>query len=474
MNSWSTALMCAYCEESFAKVWEAIKAREDAPLRAHSPEIGVDIAAIRRTCLNARRRAVLRDSGLAILYVIAAGAFSKLPDLAETMEYEPGLLAASFPSGLVAIVYTLMAAACLVSAVVNRRRVRQVLREKGAASEYAGETTVRDQSEVVVSGGYSPFVGAGGEAVSWSFTVDLGEAADAGKPIKPLDVDELYAEAESRFARLASSPATVSDMVFVDGRDVRDIAALMPNGEFDRPAQSLPSADVGAIMRGRERVVRRYKCLRACLWGGQLAISTFYRFARQGEVLFCEARIFSLGPLREEFRKTEALPARMTVPEGARLVTAALFEPLWRWLPIAYHAYEWILGGGLLETFGGQSRARKRNRKEAEADRRYNYAWPTSLREQWSSGGTYERYFQQVDQDFQVKLVNEMLLSAVLSSLESRNVNTEAFKGASHRIVNEGIIISGGTVHADSMTAGRQARSKVSKTARRAPAAAEA
>jgi hypothetical protein len=463
MESRTTALMRAHCEQSYSKILQDIEAREEMPFKARTPEIATDIQAIRKTCLAARRRAVARDALLLVVYLYVL--FSTVAPLVGRDPAE--LLEGGLPIGPLLLPYAVAAVACFAWRYVGRRQARAAL-ENASLDNLAlvdPEGRPPEQTEVIVSGGYSPFVGAGFETEGWSFTVDVTEPADAGKPVDLLDLDSLYGETQANFARLLSNDHVLTDTLFVDGRDVRNRPGLQPRGEFSQPARTIPTADIPTLMKSNDRELRHYKCLRSVLWSGQLAISAYYRFAKRGEVLFSEVRIFVLPPLREEFRACESLPKTPTLPDLLSMLVLSLVDPLWRWMPVLLGVYEWIGAG--MQHLGAERRRRKANKKLIEADRRYNYGWPASLRESWSSGSTYERYFQQVDQDFNVKMIKQALLTSLLASLERRNISTESFKGASSKIFNEGIIISGGSVTADSLTAGRRARSSVDK---RAPA----
>ncbi len=172
-----------------------------------------------------------------------------------------------------------------------------------------------------------------------------------------------------------------------------------------------------------------------------------------------ETRIFMVPPLKQEFLAHDALPPTRYASEIMRTVAESIFKAPFIWI------------GALMETFAliQNSTARSsanltnRNKKEIRDNHNYNYGWASSLREQWSIGSQYERYFQMMDKEFHIKAMKDALLSSLLQSLEKRNISVEDFKEASTRIFNEGIIVTGGSVSADSVAAGRGAASKVKK-----------
>jgi hypothetical protein len=55
---------------------------------------------------------------------------------------------------------------------------------------------------IIISGGYYPFIGSGWALNSWSFTVDLSQPEDKEKPINKIDVTELYNKIEVNLKKL--------------------------------------------------------------------------------------------------------------------------------------------------------------------------------------------------------------------------------------------------------------------------------
>lgn len=93
-------------------------------------------------------------------------------------------------------------------------------------------------------------------------------------------------------------------------------------------------------------------------------------------------------------------------------------------------------------------------KKEVESNRLYNYGWKYSLREKFSSYN-YERYFQKVDSDFVLKLLTSNFLSSLQNHLKSKNISLEQFSQTTTKIINEGVIMSGGEIKANSFSVGK-------------------
>jgi len=96
-------------------------------------------------------------------------------------------------------------------------------------------------------------------------------------------------------------------------------------------------------------------------------------------------------------------------------------------------------------------------KSEVEANRRYNYGWEFSLREKWSMT-SYERYFQMVDKDFLQKMFTGCFFSSLQKYLSDHNIETDQFKQTTTKIINEGVLITGGEIKAENMAVGKRPR----------------
>lgn len=126
------------------------------------------------------------------------------------------------------------------------------------------------------------------------------------------------------------------------------------------------------------------------------------------------------------------------------------------WAPVLLRAVNFVSGGFL----HSEARCRRRSKKEVLRNQRYNYGWKNSLREEWA-GRDYERYFQKMDLDFCKKVVQESLLDSLLKSLQMRNICTDSLKSATTTIHNEGVIVNGGSLQAENITAGKSAKATI-------------
>lgn len=443
-----TAIMLAAANTNWREILDAIDLRRMSPIKAETPEYGLNIGLVHAEATLARRRNIGFNImiGVAALVGIGlvAGSTSNIDDMSG---YD-------LPWSKLVIAFLLIAVADLLSRRGGLKRARAIIKQL-ANSAVNGEV-VDHTRNVNISGGYSPFVGSGNDAGGWSFTVSLTEPEKAGMPVEPTTVNDLYAETTASLDKLAIPVMAVKDEAFVDGRDVRGLPVLTPTGPYNRPERVISAAAMAQLMGSSEYALRHYKVIRLELWDGQIVLSIFFRYTIVSRTLYVENRTLILPPLLEKFSKLQNMPLVPTSREFLRDVAKSTLLATVIWIPVLLAGVNFIQGG----FFKGESRWYKTNKKEVEENQKYNYGWPTSLRETWS-GTEYNRYFQMADKDFYSKMVQETLLDSLLKSLEKRNISTAGLKDASTRIYNEGIIVNGGTLHAESIAAGTGAQSTV-------------
>lgn len=453
-KSEAETLMCAAAATDWPSVLAPIEARETGPFKAPTVELGMSIADIHLEAEHARSRALGYDIVIGIVSLF--GIYATLFWLASFNRFSSN----SSQIMILLVVLATIAVFDFLSRRMAKRRARQILGASAAGRSYDAADSVRNAPNVITSGGYSPFVGAGVGIGGWSFAMNLAQAEDTTLPVKEATVQALYAEAQAALDVLGIPDLVIRDELYVDGRDVRDVAQLMPFGPFQRPVNVLDADDMARHVGNDDDRCRHYKVIRAVLWNGQVVLSTFVRYVIVKNVLFVEARSFVLPPLSRQFLELRNLPLVPYFSERMKDVLYSFLRATYIWAPILGRA--WAAVEGVF--FSVEGRAMKLSMKEVRANQRYNYGWETSLREQWAGTG-YERYFQMVDLNFCEKVLQESLLDSLLKSLQARNICTESLKSASTVIHNEGVIVNGGSLRAGNLTTGRSAQSTVNRSA---------
>ncbi len=458
----TTRVMLAAANLDYKKIYDIFELRKSHPYKANTVEYGLNIKKIQTEVNQARSRLITRDififffSIIGIIFIFQAWDqlviyFSN--DYPNSDFSEQGFGYILFPFLAISFVDFLYQ-------IKTKARARNVLY---ADDQELDQVTpdIDETNNIVISGGYSPFVGSGFEVTGWSFTVNTKRAGDESKEVDEIRTMDLYSETVTSIKNLKIENIIIKDEIFIDGRDVRDVAKeipeILPSGEFSKPNLQIPDLVVQNMIENNSNKARHYKVLRVFLWDSQIVLTIFIRFVRKADTLFVETRIFMIPPLRQEYLTHESLPQNPPVALFLAEAISSCVKSLFIWIPILWKGFE-----SFQEIFSNKQKANiKTNKKEIRDNKFYNYGIPTSLREDWSLGSNYERYFQMIDKDFYVKMIKETLLSSLLESLEKRNISIDDFKQASTRIFNEGIIVTGGNVNAESIAAGTGASSRV-------------
>lgn len=320
-----------------------------------------------------------------------------------------------------------------------------------------------------VFGGFSPFVGAGQDLGGWSVVIALDKPRlDFGEPaeIRPFHLREVYDAIDVGLDDLKVTDIEKRDAFFARGTDLRGDHDLLPD-IYGRPVQNLsPRVTVNYIYRDDEKV-RHYRCYRILDWGGELALSYYLRCSCRGNTLFVETKRLILTPLASSYRKVDSMAPMDTQQIIGAAIAAivagpllALLSPFWVLLKIQEKLGELLSG------------AEERKRREMiERTPLFNYGAVTSLR-QWLSSGEYGHYFQKMDGDLYNKLFEHEVLDSLVEFLDAHGVDTSELKERQTTILNNGVMVQGGDVKAESLAVGAGARAlKTMKGLVTAPAA---
>ena len=334
--------------------------------------------------------------------------------------------------------------------------------EEGSKKEERGDYCDQKEQNVIISGGYSPFQGSGYDIFGWSFTIDLTKPENKSKPSDELHVRALYRETTESILSLSIPNLRIEDRLLVNGTDIRSNVTLLPD-VVSKPITVAPYEFVNKYIDKNDLKIRHYKMIQIPVWEGQLVLTVYFRFLKIGENLFVESRFFLLTPLKDKFLHVDNLTKRITLRQFGQLLAKSAFKAPFTWVGAIF----WILSG-FSEI---QSSIFPQEVKEVKDNEKYNYGWPESLRETWAQP-RYEKYFQILDRDMYFKIVQQRLIDSITESLESRNISTDALKDRGTTIMNEGVMITGGNLKADSMAIGSNASSAIRnivKTARNMP-----
>jgi hypothetical protein len=310
-----------------------------------------------------------------------------------------------------------------------------------------------DQNVMVYSG-FRPFNDAGHLVGGWSFVVDTSRAKEPSHGrarLEPVENRDLLNAIEQSFVSLRATRVVCRDYLVVRGDDAIDIPSLIPN-LYERPRQTLNEQALPANIQQLDERARSYKWISIFDWGDELVVSSLIYSSLIGENLFMEVKHYLLPPLASRFRQIDSLPRPSFRTIAQDLLTYFTFSPVLAGLAaLALFSRLFMAVDRAFET------SERITRRQIKDGPRYNYGAAIGLRRQMA-GDVFTHYFQQTDQEMFSKLVNKRVLDIIVDFLDERGIDTSELRERQAMILNNGIIVHGGDVKADSLAVGKGAR----------------
>jgi len=321
---------------------------------------------------------------------------------------------------------------------------------------------------VVVYSGYSPFAGAGITMNGWSFAIDISkgkkEIGGTQKTPAPFKVSELYTEIAGTVQQLRLDNVKLADKLYVNGQSIRDDRNFLSD-RFSRPYTQVGSALIEHFKESPLEHIRYYTCIRVTSWDGQMVLSIFVRFKLAGKNLFVEVDYELLPPVKEKYHEIDTIEPTLTASKLLKLAKRT-FAPTWLLLlksPVRVCKY--VFHDIVL------TRRHEQVENSIKENPAFDYGTRTSLREVASSS-RYRLYFQRLDKEMYVKIIERQVLEAITNFLDARNIDTADLKARQEIILNNGTIMTGNTIQGSNVAVGEVSQQTLLATPVSAPARA--
>lgn len=398
----------------------------DESLRALAPVYGAKPAVIARWALSALSRKLRRDLVLTILFIAGAVLF---PFLWSERSLHAWILVFAVTL-LVAIVSVVAGEKFQIQRILVTHMRREVFNPATAPEprnektrQRLAEVAARNEGNLVVFQGSSPFVGSGKLAHQWHLVIDLSRGMKPGsetrrKPIEFTSAD-LHAKIADALSRMGLPNVHVEERLFVNGRHIQDNLALLPSREHAPPANVSPSVLREAALYPTEDA-RVYVCAEIFGWQGQLVTTLFARAVRMSHSLFIESNFHVLPP-----------PGKLS-QDIDKLYDEPVAEQLWKalWQGLLYAVPVFLISPFAVAKHGwnwGRTKARRGVQSwKIRRGQVFDYGAARSIREDFSGSGT-EDYFIERDQGMIIMLAQETLLRAVRNFLKQHNIDLGEF-----------------------------------------------
>lgn len=442
----TTRYLCAaaYLDKNFRNY--VIKQLVEEEYRAIGESIGVDLVLVAKYCLTARQEEFRLDLILAAILLIS---------------FIPFLWIIGLPVAWFLIARELwMTHYKAIGKRFNRtwfgREAMNVSIDQRVEQKIREATSNVSNSNVVIYSGFSPFIGTGVEIGGWSFALNVEQGKEevgTGDVLQPISfaIRELYDCVTNAVSELRLGELSMRDRLYVNGQTIQNDTRFLRD-KFARPYVQVHPELVEKFMEHPLESIRYYKSIQVTSWKGELVLSIFLRFVRKGPHMFTEVNYCVLPPLKDDYHKIDTAQPILTLKRVGELAGLSLLA-----LPIRWWLSPFRVLSTLSERWQAQSE-RATIRQELEENPNFDYGASISIRE-YASSSTYQQYFQIIDKEMYIKIIQSHVLEAIIDFLDSKNIDTTELKERQTTILNSGVIMSGSsTINAGALGVGTQAQ----------------
>jgi len=426
----------------------------EEPYRAMAPSFGIDPTTVLKHCFAARRQENMRDLFLVSAWIIG------------------GIISAiTFPPGGF---FVFLALTCLII-VIDRWKTQSLVRSNLLKSNFdpdcvpepespqfhraAAELKQAQESNVLVSSGFSPFAGAGHDVSGWSFALDIDKGKEEfGKIVQPqsFSVSELNDAIARNIQALKIDGLTIEDKLCVNGQDIRDNRKILPD-PIRRPVTMLTQDVLQSIIRDPAPHMRHYQHIRVVNWEGELVVSAFLRVCKPGHNLFIEVNYCLVPPLSETYHAIDSLNPFLNWSEWLNLILLSGITAAFMAIFLPFIVLQHTISP--FHRWQERSKAKRAVRENAA----FNYGSLGSLRE-LASVSVYRRYFQKLDKEMNMKILERQIFDTIIDFLDAKGIDTSDLKERQTTLLNNGLVVSGsGTIQAESLAVGAGSQALASK-----------
>jgi hypothetical protein len=174
-----------------------------------------------------------------------------------------------------------------------------------------------------------------------------------------------------------------------------------------------------------------------------MILSIFYRFVLIANTLYVETDYLLLPPWKMSYYEIDTIESGFAVRKTWNIMKASFASTAELWLSSPVKVFNYLFANWL------HDRKRRRIERSIKDNPAFDYGTRTSLREA-ASDDNYRRYFQYLDKEMYIKIIERQLLESIVEFLDARNIDTSDSKKRQDTILNNGVIVSDGSFLADS------------------------
>ncbi|WP_375769383.1 hypothetical protein NR798_00455 [Archangium gephyra] len=334
------------------------------------------------------------------------------------------------------------------------------VREVGAISGWFRRWVLNmDLSQnVVVFGGYEPFLGSGGKVSGWTLAIERKPPQDSMDPGQRISipVEDFYHAVDEAVDRMQLPHLQTKSLLLVRGWTLKPDGEVLVRAET-QPISQLPEEKLWRLGHGDLSSEKRfYRLYRYLDTARDMTLSYYLRFYNVGAVTFVEGSTYLLTSVDESryglkplLRGSRAGRVGMT-----GLLTLLLF-PLNAYVFVAlYNVFRFL---ARLYTWHREDASQRRAIRDGE---QYSYGVARSFRERVASP-FYHDYYGVQDLTMYRHAIDDAALGSIKELLREHGVDVSRFEEQATTIINSGIMVSGGQFTATQAVAGSGAMSVI-------------
>jgi hypothetical protein len=287
-----------------------------------------------------------------------------------------------------------------------------------AATEQAGDRA--DDADVVVHRGFSPFIGAGVPVHGQVIALAL-ESSDVDEAPEPISVTGLHEHVAAAINRLRSTSTLgpgrrleelvrreqvliPADRLVIDHRTVPEILPTLDHA----PSSRITAEQARSLADAAVEWARYYSCYRVEAWDRDLTTSCYVHAGTDQKMLFLEWQFFALLPIMPGFRAIDEYRDPLLAPVKSSLLEILVLPATIVRRAVSVFRRFTPLKQGVNEVMPAKYGADRSLREYAQADR-------------------VQSYFQDVDVERYVRILDSTLFRAVGEYLQDRGYSVVEF-----------------------------------------------
>ncbi len=298
---------------------------------------------------------------------------------------------------------------------------------------------------------FDPFRFAGLPIGKWSFTVDVGKAAQtaSGKAeLTTVSALELESTIKRKILQSGFGAIVLREVLAVRGEDALILPMVSHEPDIKQPNVLLNDNEVRQLCSKYPNLCRSYLLFHDIRWDGELILTHAVRTSLQGRIFYIETSKFALTPPSKDFKIIDRKRFQNKLgTQIALFIGCAIASPL---LVVA-ETFNLLAG---FAVWGSTSRSKKEYLSSLENDPIYNYGANESTRRQIMDD-KFDHFSQKADLDFAVKAFDQTIVELIYDYMEEHGVDVSDLRSKVMTIYNSGILVQGGDVTAQAMAVGQ-------------------